>query len=134
MAKETTGEQFNGWVKVFSALAEEVKNGLQDPEVMPDAIVRLIVESNPQALSHTPTEYVPKADCEIMVRGEEMDLTPMEFRLLHFLLSAPNNFATFEDIYEHLWGEPVPDNKDKWPGTKLPEKAARSSCFRDIKV
>lgn len=40
----------------------------------------------------------------VYLRGEEVELTPKEFELLHFLVSQPARVFSKDDLVTHLWG------------------------------
>lgn len=41
---------------------------------------------------------------EVMVRGEAVELSALEFRLLHFLASHPRRIFTRENLLDEVWG------------------------------
>jgi len=43
---------------------------------------------------------------EILVKGEKVQLTPTEFKLLSFLTEAPGKTRSFYEILDSVWGSP----------------------------
>lgn len=41
---------------------------------------------------------------DVTVRGEDVNLTPTEFRILHVLVEAEGSVVSVEDIFEKVWG------------------------------
>jgi len=41
----------------------------------------------------------------VTLYGEEIELTPKEFNILHLLASHPKKVFSVENIFEHVWGE-----------------------------
>lgn len=44
------------------------------------------------------------AECRVMVRGEEVNLSPKEFRLLDLFMSYPKRVWSREQLIEQVWG------------------------------
>jgi len=44
---------------------------------------------------------------EVMVDGNLVKVTPIEFKILHLLMKNPNRVFSIEDIYENVWNEPA---------------------------
>lgn len=44
---------------------------------------------------------------EILVDGEPVKVTPLEFKILHLLMRNPNRVFSIEEIYEKVWNEPA---------------------------
>ncbi len=44
---------------------------------------------------------------EILVDGETVKITPLEYKILHLLMSYPNKVFSIEEIYEKVWQEPA---------------------------
>jgi DNA-binding response OmpR family regulator len=55
----------------------------------------------------------------VTVQGEEVHLTPIEYQLLHFLMSNPNRAVSKEVLFKEVWGY------DFTGGTNLVEVAMR---------
>lgn len=45
----------------------------------------------------------PGNDCAI-INGKSVQLTQLEYKILHFLLSTPRQVVARSEIYEHVWG------------------------------
>lgn len=43
---------------------------------------------------------------QVWVRGEEVDLTEIEYRLLRLLMERPQKVFSIQNIYESVWNEP----------------------------
>ncbi len=43
-------------------------------------------------------------ECRVMVRGEEINLSPKEFRILELFLSYPRRVWSREQLIDHVWG------------------------------
>ncbi|MBD0345823.1 MAG: response regulator transcription factor [Coleofasciculus sp. Co-bin14] len=43
-------------------------------------------------------------ECRVMVRGEEANLSPKEFRLLELFMSYPRRVWSREQLIDHIWG------------------------------
>ncbi|MCC5910872.1 MAG: response regulator transcription factor [Clostridiaceae bacterium] len=47
-------------------------------------------------------------DCkEVLVDGEVVKITPLEYKILYLLMSYPNRVFSIEEIYEKVWKEPA---------------------------
>lgn len=44
---------------------------------------------------------------EVTVDGEMVKLTPLEYKILHLLISNPNKVFSIKEIYEKVWKEPA---------------------------
>jgi len=44
---------------------------------------------------------------EVLVDGEPVKTTPLEFKILHLLMRNPNRVFSIEEIYEKVWNEPA---------------------------
>ncbi|AOY77107.1 response regulator transcription factor [Clostridium formicaceticum] len=44
---------------------------------------------------------------EVLVDGEVVKITPLEYKILHLLMSHPNKVFSIEEIYEKVWKEPA---------------------------
>ncbi|SDK81858.1 response regulator transcription factor [Natronincola ferrireducens] len=44
---------------------------------------------------------------ELLVDGESVKITPLEYRILYLLMSNPNRVFSIEEIYEKVWKEPA---------------------------
>jgi len=44
---------------------------------------------------------------ELLVDGEAVKITPLEYRILYLLMSNPNRVFSIEEIYEKVWKEPA---------------------------
>jgi len=44
---------------------------------------------------------------EVIVDGEPVKITPLEFKILHLLMRNPNRVFSIEEIYEKVWNEPA---------------------------
>lgn len=53
-----------------------------------------------------------KESMEVLVEGEIIKLTPLEFRILVLLMENPNRVFSIEEIYEKVWNEPAFRNVD----------------------
>ncbi|WP_252225339.1 response regulator transcription factor [Clostridium sp. ZBS2] len=53
-----------------------------------------------------------KESKEVFVDGENVRLTPLEFKILTLLMDNPNRVFSIEEIYERVWNEPVFNNVD----------------------
>ena len=49
---------------------------------------------------------------EVTRNGTIIDLTDLEFRLLHYLASQPGRVFTYQQIFEAVWGEKYMDNNN----------------------
>ena len=43
---------------------------------------------------------------QVWVEGEEVKLTPIEYRILELLMRNPNRVFSIQEIYERVWEEP----------------------------
>ncbi|AIY81168.1 response regulator transcription factor [Clostridium botulinum] len=53
-----------------------------------------------------------KESKEVFVDGDNIRLTPLEFKILTLLMDNPNRVFSIEEIYERVWNEPVFNNVD----------------------
>ena len=44
---------------------------------------------------------------EVLVDGEPIKTTPLEYKILYLLMSYPNRVFSIEEIYEKVWNEPA---------------------------
>ncbi|MEG0771980.1 response regulator transcription factor [Clostridium sp.] len=44
---------------------------------------------------------------EVLVDGESVKITPLEYKILHLLMSNPNRVFSIDEIYERVWQEPA---------------------------
>ncbi|SES97694.1 DNA-binding response regulator, OmpR family, contains REC and winged-helix (wHTH) domain [Natronincola peptidivorans] len=44
---------------------------------------------------------------EVLVDGDVIKITPLEYRILYLLMSNPNRVFSIEEIYEKVWKEPA---------------------------
>ena len=44
---------------------------------------------------------------ELIVDGETVKITPLEYKILYLLMSNPNKVFSIEEIYEKVWKEPA---------------------------
>ncbi len=44
---------------------------------------------------------------EVLVDGQLIKLTPLEYKILYFLMRNPNKVFSIEEIYESVWNEPA---------------------------
>ncbi|MFY9217015.1 MAG: response regulator transcription factor [Tepidanaerobacteraceae bacterium] len=44
---------------------------------------------------------------QVTVDGKPIKLTPLEYKILHFLMKHPNRVFSIEEIYESVWQEPA---------------------------
>ena len=44
---------------------------------------------------------------QVTVDGRPINLTPLEYKILHFLMKHPNRVFSIEEIYESVWQEPA---------------------------
>lgn len=42
----------------------------------------------------------------VQVDGEEISFTPVQYKILLFLIKNPGRVFSIDEIYEHVWGEP----------------------------
>ena len=56
---------------------------------------------------------------EVVVRGENVHLTPMEYQLLRYLMTSPDRPISKDTLFQHVWGY------DMVGGTNLVEVAMR---------
>lgn len=47
------------------------------------------------------------ASKEVLVDGESIKITPLEYKILHLLMRNPNKVFSIEEIYEKVWNEPA---------------------------
>ncbi len=43
----------------------------------------------------------------LLVDGEEVKVTPLEYKILYLLMTNPNRVFSIEEIYEKVWNEPA---------------------------
>lgn len=69
-----------------------------------------VVEPAPSALSPAPVERAPwqvdEARCRIVYRGEQLELTATEFRLLRCLVAHPGRVYTRDQLMNAAWPDP----------------------------
>ena len=53
-----------------------------------------------------------KESKEVSAEGENVKLTPLEFKILTLLMDNPNRVFSIEEIYERVWNEPAYSNVD----------------------
>ena len=53
-----------------------------------------------------------KESKEVFADGENVKLTPLEFKILTLLMDNPNRVFSIEEIYERVWNEPAYNNVD----------------------
>ena len=53
-----------------------------------------------------------KESKEVSAEGENVKLTPLEFKILTLLMDNPNRVFSIEEIYERVWNEPAYNNVD----------------------
>ena len=53
-----------------------------------------------------------KESKEVYAEGENVKLTPLEFKILTLLMDNPNRVFSIEEIYERVWNEPAFNNVD----------------------
>ena len=44
---------------------------------------------------------------EVLVDGQSVKVTPIEYKILHLLMNSPNRVFSIEEIYEKVWQEPA---------------------------
>jgi len=44
---------------------------------------------------------------EVLVDGESVKITPLEYKILYLMMSNPNRVFSIEEIYEKVWKEPA---------------------------
>jgi DNA-binding response OmpR family regulator len=72
------------------------------------------------------------------VNGSPVDLTPLEFRLLAFLMERPGRVLTRDQLLEQVWGEDVfvtdrtVDTHIKRLRSKLGSRAERVETIRGV--
>ena len=44
---------------------------------------------------------------EVLVDGEAIKTTPLEYKILYLLMSYPNRVFSIEEIYEKVWNDPT---------------------------
>jgi two-component system phosphate regulon response regulator PhoB len=72
---------------------------------------RLITSPQIQVLTHKTVSLNPQ-ECRVLVRGEEVNLSPKEFRLLELFMNYPRRVWSREQLLDQIWGpEFVGDSK-----------------------
>jgi DNA-binding response OmpR family regulator len=95
--------------------------GADDYVTKPFNPLELIARVKSQLRRYTALGSLPGADGEniytvggltlddnhktIAVDGEEVRLTPLEFKILHLLIRNPGRVFSIDEIYERVWGE-----------------------------
>ena len=59
--------------------------------------------SQPSVLQFGEIVLYPQ-ECRVLVRGEEVNLSPKEFRLLELFMSYPRRVWSREQLLDHVWG------------------------------
>ncbi|MDR9404004.1 MAG: response regulator transcription factor [Halothece sp. Uz-M2-17] len=82
------------------------------PFSMPEFIARCRALLRRQRFSHLPQSPVLQyqditlfpQECRVTVRGEEISLSPKEFRLLELFIGSPRRVWSREQLIEQIWG------------------------------
>ena len=53
---------------------------------------------------------IEPSDHTILKNGNKIYLTPIEFKILTYMVSNPNRILTLEEIYNNIWNEPSYDD------------------------
>ena len=85
---------------------------LSKPFSMPELVARCRALLRRQRFSSLPQSPVRQyqevilfpEECRVMVRGEEVNLSPKEFRLLDLFMSYPRRVWSREQLIEQVWG------------------------------
>jgi len=87
-----------------SDILEKVKARLVDlVRMIPDGAVTAGLLETAGAGINLPDLYISIPERRVVVQGDDIHLTPKEFRLLVFLASTPNVVHTREEIMEEVW-------------------------------
>jgi len=65
------------------------------------------LEENKNIIYQTGGLVMDDSKKQVMVDGEEMNLTPIEYNILHLLISNIDRVFTSTQIYEAVWNEPA---------------------------
>lgn len=91
---------------------------------------RLITTSEPPVLNYKEITLYPQ-ECRVLVRGEEVNLSPKEFRLLELFMSYTRRVWSREQLLDQVWGPDfVGDSKTvdvhiRWLREKLEQEPSR---------
>ena len=91
---------------------------------------RLITTSEPPILNYKEITLYPQ-ECRVLVRGEEVNLSPKEFRLLELFMSYTRRVWSREQLLDQVWGPDfVGDSKTvdvhiRWLREKLEQEPSR---------
>ena len=72
----------------------------------------------------------------VKVNHEQLQLTPLEYRLLYFLVTHPNKVYSREWLIRHIWGSNT-DIEDRTVDVQIKRVRAKlknSSCYHLIKT
>jgi len=91
---------------------------------------RLITTTEPPVLNYKEITLYPQ-ECRVLVRGEEVNLSPKEFRLLELFMSYTRRVWSREQLLDQVWGPDfVGDSKTvdvhiRWLREKLEQEPSR---------
>ncbi|MGB3640471.1 MAG: response regulator transcription factor [Rivularia sp. (in: cyanobacteria)] len=91
---------------------------------------RLITTTEPPVLNYKEITLYPQ-ECRVLVRGEEANLSPKEFRLLELFMSYTRRVWSREQLLDQVWGPDfVGDSKTvdvhiRWLREKLEQEPSR---------
>ena len=91
---------------------------------------RLITTAEPPVLNYKEITLYPQ-ECRVLVRGEEVNLSPKEFRLLELFMSYTRRVWSREQLLDQVWGPDfVGDSKTvdvhiRWLREKLEQEPSR---------
>ncbi|MEO1429796.1 MAG: response regulator transcription factor [Cyanobacteria bacterium J06632_19] len=91
---------------------------------------RLITTTEPPILNYKEITLYPQ-ECRVLVRGEEVNLSPKEFRLLELFMSYTRRVWSREQLLDQVWGPDfVGDSKTvdvhiRWLREKLEQEPSR---------
>lgn len=95
---------------------------IREVQVRIDAILRRLQRYDPHPMSEILSGNgvsINERSQEVTVRGEEIHLTPIEYRLMRYLMERPNRPISKEELFREVWGY------DLVGGTNLVEVAIR---------
>jgi len=99
VAKQAGADRFIEKNQTAGALAKELRELAEMPPRTPSGTFRLDPRTHATAIE--------VRDGRIILHEHELTARSMEYRVLEFLLQHPNREATFNELLEHLWNEPV---------------------------
>ena len=90
----------------------------------------MITTAEPPVLNYKEITLYPQ-ECRVLVRGEEVNLSPKEFRLLELFMSYTRRVWSREQLLDQVWGPDfVGDSKTvdvhiRWLREKLEQEPSR---------